>query len=166
MDDPKQPGEVTGLHLQGPHWKNPATPNAAPVVPPLRLVLQPGGMSVEVNRPENLIGRHSSADICLRLPDVSRRHCRLVFADDRWTIQDLHSLNGTLVNHEPVDEAVLQHKDTVQIGSYLFEVDLQPGKPTLQLPGAAPRSAEQILESISEALAFPAPPPNETKRAS
>jgi hypothetical protein len=46
---------------------------------PLRLVLQPSGATMEVAQADVLVGRHSCADVRLPLPDVSRRHCRLVF---------------------------------------------------------------------------------------
>ena len=65
---------------------------------PLHLLLQPGGLVVELNRPEMMLGRHSQSDIRVALPDVSRRHCRFVFEAGQWHLFDLNSLNGTFVN--------------------------------------------------------------------
>src|SRR5205823_4724 len=65
---------------------------------PLRLLLQPGGLCVELNKPEMLLGRHSTADVRLSLPDVSRRHCRFAYADGHWRVFDLNSLNGVFIN--------------------------------------------------------------------
>lgn len=129
----------------------------------MRLVLQPGDSAVELNRASLVAGRHSSADICLRLPDVSRRHCRFVYVNGHWHIIDLESLNGIFVNQERVQSAVLQHRDLVQIGGYLFEVDLHPGEPTVQLPKLSTRPQQRFLESISEALpdALPFPQPRQ-----
>jgi pSer/pThr/pTyr-binding forkhead associated (FHA) protein len=90
----------------------------------LRLILYPGGHFIDVTRPEAVVGRHSEADVRLHLPDVSRRHCRLVFANGQWRVFDLHSLNGLFVNDRQVDQATLHHHDLVRIGSYIFEVDL------------------------------------------
>jgi pSer/pThr/pTyr-binding forkhead associated (FHA) protein len=93
---------------------------------PLRLVLLPGGLCVELNKPDMLVGRHSIADVRLSLPDISRRHCRFVFADGNWRILDLSSLNGIFVNGERLNDATVSHGDRVRIGSLTFEVDLAP----------------------------------------
>jgi pSer/pThr/pTyr-binding forkhead associated (FHA) protein len=126
MDDCRPPAEACSLPLQGPHS---AAPQAAFV--PLRLVLRPGGTGVEVSRADVLIGRHSDADIRLAMPDVSRRHCRLVFTADRWQVFDLNSLNGLFVNGERVQQATLDSGDLIRIGGVTFVVELGP------LPGAA-----------------------------
>src|SRR5262249_15633880 len=94
MDDPKVPTE------------------ADPFVP-LRLTLYPGGSSVNLTRPDMLIGRHSEADLRLHLPDVSRRHCRFIFRDGGWHVYDLHSMNGLFVNEERVEQAALHDGDLV-----------------------------------------------------
>jgi len=91
---------------------------------PLRLLLQPGGLCVNMDKAETIVGRHSGADVRLALPDVSRRHCRFVFADGYWQIFDLNSLNGVFVNGERLQEATIRHGDRVRIGSLTFEVDL------------------------------------------
>jgi pSer/pThr/pTyr-binding forkhead associated (FHA) protein len=120
MDDPRQPAEAYSLPLQGPH-RLPAEPDA---FVRLRLVLRPGNTALEMTRPDVLVGRHSDADVRLSLPDVSRRHCRLVFAAGRWQIFDLNSLNGTFVNGERVQQATLAAGDLLRIGGVLFAVEL------------------------------------------
>lgn len=91
---------------------------------PLRLVLQPSAAVIEVNRPDMIVGRHTEADIRLPLPDVSRRHCRLVFAEGCWQVIDLNSLNGLQVNGEQVLQAPLEQGDLLRIASFTFAVDL------------------------------------------
>ncbi len=91
---------------------------------PLRLVLQPSGAVIEVNRPDMLVGRHTEADIRLPLPDVSRRHCRLVCTEGCWQVIDLNSLNGVQVNGEQVLQAPLEQGDLLRIASFTFAVDL------------------------------------------
>lgn len=120
---------------------------------PLRLALQPHGAPIEVTRPDTIIGRHSECDICLRLPDVSRRHCRLSYQDGQWHVFDLQSLNGTTVNGQRVDRTVLHHGDTLGLGGLIFEVDLFEGARTIPLSSAAER---QVIGSISDALSQPA----------
>jgi pSer/pThr/pTyr-binding forkhead associated (FHA) protein len=117
MDDVNQPpGQpVQGLRLHG----------AAPAnFRPLRLLLLPSGASIDVNRPDMLVGRHTECDIRLPLPDVSRRHCRLQFVEGGWQVTDLNSLNGIQVNGEQVLQAPLEQGDQLRIGSFIFTVDL------------------------------------------
>src|SRR5687767_2589577 len=100
--EPRNPRPDGAHPVPGPHGPSPAIARAAgadrppadlpPGFVPLRLVLQPSGTAVEVDRPEVLIGRHSDADLRLPLPDVSRRHCRLEFVEGCWQVIDLHSL--------------------------------------------------------------------------
>jgi hypothetical protein len=91
---------------------------------PLRLVLYPNGASIELDRPDMVVGRQADSDVRLHLPDVSRRHCRFLFTDGHWQVLDLHSTNGVLVNDVRVARAVLRQRDLVRIGSYTFEVKL------------------------------------------
>jgi pSer/pThr/pTyr-binding forkhead associated (FHA) protein len=97
----------------------------------IRLVLLPDGPAVELTRPDMVIGRHTTADVRLPLPDVSRRHCRCVFADSFWQIFDLDSLNGIFVNGQRVQRAILRDHDVVGIGSFRFQVQLCGRQPAL-----------------------------------
>src|SRR5262245_54237465 len=112
---------------------------------PLRLLLQPSGMVIEANRPEMLIGRHTEADIRLPLPDVSRRHCRLVFTEGCWQVIDLNSLNGVQVNGEQVLQAPLEQGDVLRIGGFTFAVDLSEGARPLDSAG----HVKSILKTLS-----------------
>jgi len=76
------------------------------------------GASFRLEGTATTIGRHPDSDIFLDDITVSRRHVRIERADNVYTLRDVGSLNGTYVNHERVDEAVLQHGDDVQIGRY------------------------------------------------
>jgi pSer/pThr/pTyr-binding forkhead associated (FHA) protein len=142
MDDPRLDAEASGRPVQGPHWHRDAAHLPAPMFTPLRLVLQPGGLAVECTRPDLVVGRHSGADIRLPLPDVSRRHCRLLCTEGIWQVIDLNSLNGVFVNGERVRQATLHHQDHLRIGGYLLEVDLQPPDPTIRLAGDEPPLTE------------------------
>jgi len=64
-------------------------------------------------------GRHPESDIFLDDITVSRRHAELRRgADGKVQIRDVGSLNGTYVNRERIDEAVLSGGDEVQIGKF------------------------------------------------
>ncbi|MDT0309899.1 FHA domain-containing protein [Streptomyces sp. DSM 44917] len=64
-------------------------------------------------------GRHPHSDIFLDDVTVSRRHVEFRRQPDGgFTVSDVGSLNGTYVNREPIDSAVLGNGDEVQIGKY------------------------------------------------
>jgi pSer/pThr/pTyr-binding forkhead associated (FHA) protein len=63
-------------------------------------------------------GRHPNSDIFLDDVTVSRRHAEFRLESDVFRLVDVGSLNGTYVNREPVDSAVLANGDEVQIGKF------------------------------------------------
>ena len=63
-------------------------------------------------------GRHPDSDIFLDDVTVSRRHAEFHRGPGGFTVRDVGSLNGTYVNREPVDSAVLANGDEVQIGKF------------------------------------------------
>ena len=75
--------------------------------------------SLDVNS-EYTIGRSPESSIFLDDVTVSRKHATVVRRDDAWVIEDATSLNGTYVNRNRVDVALLANEDEVQIGKYRF----------------------------------------------
>ncbi len=63
-------------------------------------------------------GRHPDSDIFLDDVTVSRRHAEFRQDGEEFLVVDVGSLNGTYVNREPVDSAVLANGDEVQIGKF------------------------------------------------
>src|SRR3954452_13733215 len=63
-------------------------------------------------------GRHPESDIFLDDVTVSRRHAEFRRRGEEFVVVDVGSLNGTYVNRERIDEAVLSGGDEVQIGKY------------------------------------------------
>ena len=63
-------------------------------------------------------GRHTDSEIFLDDVTVSRRHAEFLREGDRFRVRDVGSLNGTYVNRERVDDAVLSTGDEVQIGKF------------------------------------------------
>jgi pSer/pThr/pTyr-binding forkhead associated (FHA) protein len=63
-------------------------------------------------------GRHPDSDIFLDDVTVSRRHAEFRSDAGEFVVVDVGSLNGTYVNREPVDTAVLVDGDEVQIGKF------------------------------------------------
>jgi hypothetical protein len=63
-------------------------------------------------------GRHPASDIFLDDITVSRRHAEFARERGGYVVRDVGSLNGTYVNRERSDSAVLHNGDEVQIGKF------------------------------------------------
>jgi predicted nucleic acid-binding Zn-ribbon protein len=76
------------------------------------------------------IGRSASADIRLDDPTVSRRHAVIVKTPEgELRVLDDRSMNGILVNGEPVEWSHLSDRDQLQIGRYTMHVIESAGTP-------------------------------------
>lgn len=71
-----------------------------------------------LDQPTTSAGRHPDSDIFLDDVTVSRRHAEFRLESNHFHVVDVGSLNGTYVNREPVDSAVLANGDEVQIGKF------------------------------------------------
>ena len=99
----------------------PARP-AAPARPLARLIDVVTGDTYEVNRAQCVIGRERTvADVALRDPNVSRQHAQLTFTGSDWSIEDLNSTNGTLVNNRRITRCPLRNGDLLTFGLSTFE---------------------------------------------
>ena len=87
-------------------------------------------------------GRHPDSDIFLDDVTVSRRHAEFVRGGlGGFRVKDVGSLNGTYVNRERIEEAVLAGGDEVQIGKYrLVYFASTPHAATGAAPWDAPES--------------------------
>ena len=64
-----------------------------------------------------LIGRHSSNDLTITDPSVSRQHAEIHHqADGSYTITDLDSMNGVFVNSKKVKHATIAGGEHVEFG--------------------------------------------------
>ena len=73
-----------------------------------------------IDKEEYSIGRSPESDVLLDDITVSRRHAILRGSGDDCRLVDAGSLNGSYVNSNIVDEAILKNGDRVQIGKYIF----------------------------------------------
>ena len=67
-----------------------------------------------------VIGRDNSADIILPVSAVSRRHAEISFQSGAWTIRDLGSRNGTIVDGNLITSTALEAGSEVRIGDAIF----------------------------------------------
>lgn len=64
------------------------------------------------------IGREMTNDIVIVEPEMSRNHLRITRGNDGFTVEDLGSTNGTLLNGEPLTTSrPLEPEDILQVGT-------------------------------------------------
>jgi pSer/pThr/pTyr-binding forkhead associated (FHA) protein len=88
---------------------------------PARLVVERGpnaGSRFQLDQPVTSAGRHPNSDVFLDDVTVSRRHAEFRSEHGQFRVVDKGSLNGTYVNREPVESAVLANGDEIQIGKF------------------------------------------------
>lgn len=76
------------------------------------------GMTLRVERGLTRLGRHPDSEIQLDDITVSRRHAEIEDDNGGFLVRDVGSLNGTYVNAERVDSAVLHPGDELQVGKF------------------------------------------------
>ena len=76
------------------------------------------GESFLLEEGRTLIGRSPECEVFLDDVTVSRRHSQIDRDGERFSIEDLGSLNGTFVNRKRIESAELEDDDELQIGKY------------------------------------------------
>ena len=76
--------------------------------------------SIEMNAPEFSFGRGKDVSYTLNHKTISRNHFVVSFDNGSYSIQDLGSSNGTLVNGVKVSQSKLNHGDVIGVGEILL----------------------------------------------
>jgi len=90
---------------------------------PYQLVCRPHTASETVfplHLGRNTIGRSPGNSIIVNHTSMSRRHAEITISDNRLTLRDLNSLNGTFVNKVRIKQCELQDGDFIACGMVLF----------------------------------------------
>ena len=112
------------------------------------------------------IGRGEENDIRLSHSTVSRSHTLVYMEDGQAVVEDIESRNGTYVNGEQVNKAVLSSGDVIWVGDvalrFLQENEqdrIDVGAETQELghtdlsqgvPGELPGRSRRLMEAMSE----------------
>jgi pSer/pThr/pTyr-binding forkhead associated (FHA) protein len=114
-----------------PKDHKPHPPNPPPELEATLVVTQgpQRGLRYRMTRPEVRIGRRKDMDLMLSDATVSSEHARVFIAEGGLWIEDLRSLNGTLVNDRRIRRAALQSKDKITLGKYVLEVEMESPAP-------------------------------------
>jgi hypothetical protein len=76
------------------------------------------GEDFRIRDGQNIIGSDADTDIVLRGAAISGKHASLRYKDEKFTITDLDSTNGTFLNDrtDPITREELRDNDIVRIG--------------------------------------------------
>ncbi len=107
------------------------------------------GREFPIEQGEITIGRKADNTILLDHPTISSHHCRIIRSGDSCVLEDLDSTNGTRVNSRDVREAMLHHKDLIQLGSIEFLFDAP------ELAAASARYTDANAELATGAMSAP-----------
>jgi pSer/pThr/pTyr-binding forkhead associated (FHA) protein len=114
------------------------------------LIPQGGGDNIPLTRSPLVVGRRESSDICLQFPNISGKHCELIFKDGIWVMRDLESTNGVKVNGVRMDSGtkkVLHTGDVLTIGKRVYTLQyVQTGRPS---------DLEEYEQEIENAMNIP-----------
>lgn len=72
------------------------------------------------------MGRSAGAEFMVEAAMISRLHCRLTAGATDLEVMDLESTNGTFVNGQRVQRAVLKEGDMLGVGRVAFTVSREP----------------------------------------
>jgi len=135
----------------------PAAPRdaAADPTPNLRVVLRGvgghfHGRSFTLERPR-LVGRSSDADIRIDAPAFAERHARLELVGEEVVLRDLGSGEGSVVNGEPVRDAVLLAGDQVVFDAHHRFVVEAPRRASTRADEAVPGALRPVSALQAEA---------------
>ena len=70
---------------------------------------------------ESVLGRHPDCDVIIDVGAVSRYHCKIVSEDNKFSIEDLNSRNGTFCNDKLISgRQTLEHGAQVRVCDVVF----------------------------------------------
>ena len=96
------------------------------------------------------IGRHSTNDITITDRMVSKRHAVVGRVKGQIVVKDLGSRNGTLVNGEKVEKAILVSGDRLKIGNAVLRFFKEERREKNDLDGSS--STSEGIEKLGEYL--------------
>ena len=98
-----------------------------------------------------LIGREPGCDIAIGQSEVSGRHAIIVNVNSHYFVEDLHSLNGTLVNGRPVQERTsLSNGDTIEFpGLKVTFHEIGSATPSVVVPSEPAAAPASVLSSVA-----------------
>lgn len=115
------------------------------------------GTEIPLKKDKFVIGRASDCTLRAGSDAISRHHCVLLKADQRVTVRDLGSRNGTYVNDVRIEgETPLEHGDELRVGPLHFKFHNEhAAKPTRQ------PKVKSVADAVARSAAMPDDPASE-----
>lgn len=129
LRDESNGGLIRTVHRVGYAFAAPLQPVAAQSPGSIAWVMA-GPVCLPLGEGENLIGRDADCAVRVDLPNVSRRHARIVVTGASAVLEDLGSTNGTVLNEAAIDRPVaLRNTDRIRLGDAIltFHISLSTG---------------------------------------
>lgn len=103
------------------------------------------GQSYELKVDKTTVGRVEDNSFPIAEPSVSSHHCEIILSGVDVIVKDLNSTNGSFINGEKIEEAVLKPGQTLRLGQVELRLDdgtpLPPPSAAANKPAAAPPPA-------------------------
>jgi hypothetical protein len=85
------------------------------IVESRKFILEINGMKKPLEPGEYTLGRGTEVDIQIQDPGISRKHL-VIIVDEKVTVKDLNSTNGTYINGERISELEVEEQITFRVG--------------------------------------------------
>lgn len=117
------------------------------------MIIQSGeraGSEIPLEGERTTLGRLDSNDIAIPDTKASRVHARIFRSEGAYTLADLHSQNGTLLNGNKISRARLRHGDRITIGATEILFGDEDG-PSASIGSVSAASATSVTEPTPKA---------------
>ena len=100
--------------------------NEQPDLPENAMLIIDGKTTYPLDKPVINIGRHSSNDLILTDPHVSRHHAQLRAIKNHFSIFDVGSTGGLFLNGQRISRATLHAGDVIRVGTISLIYNQEP----------------------------------------
>ena len=115
------------------------------------------GAEIPLKKDKFVIGRASDCTLRAGSDAISRHHCLLLRVDERITVRDLGSRNGTFVNDRRIEaETPLEHGDELKVGPLKFVFHNEHHAKSAKQP-----KVKSVAEAVARSAAMPEGPASE-----
>ncbi|MBI4605459.1 MAG: FHA domain-containing protein [Planctomycetes bacterium] len=94
-------------------------------------------------------GRSPGNHVCLKDPSVAMSHFRVYRKGDDFSVYDLGTKRGTLLNGTPVEKGPLSPGDRLQVGDVVLTFDLVDEATPGRIASSAPDSDERDAQAMN-----------------
>ena len=115
---------------------------------------EPFGKAFAVSTDPITIGRSSSCDIQFGQDSISRMHCKVWLANEKYHIEDMGSTNRTLVNGREISKHILSDGDRITVGETVLKFVMEGSAEAHYHAELYARATEDPLTGIANRRLF------------